>query len=336
MGKNKLKKFGEMETFPNVFQYPFAELQKGPFPLKGKWNTEFFKNDNPIVLELGCGKGEYAVGMAKKFADRNFIGVDIKGARMWTGAKQSVQEGIANVAFLRTSIELIASFFEAGEVSEIWITFPDPQMQKVNKRLTSTRFMQLYRQILKDGGLVHLKTDSPFLYAYTDAMVRLNGFATEVNTDDLYHSGLADDILEIRTFYERQWLARGLTIKYINWHLDATTALQECRAAATAMLRWSNMPDSTRLCRKPMSTLSVPRSITCLWARIQQSPLSRLRRALCSRCPRRWTDRWSTPLSGRCSRTVPTERLRWRLFSRLFTMAAKPFVRWMPTLRRLA
>ena len=165
--------------------------------------------------------------MAKKFADRNFIGVDIKGARMWTGAKQSVQEGIANVAFLRTSIELIASFFEAGEVSEIWITFPDPQMQKVNKRLTSTRFMQLYRQILKDGGLVHLKTDSPFLYAYTDAMVRLNGFATEVNTDDLYHSGLADDILEIRTFYERQWLARGLTIKYINWHLDATTALQE-------------------------------------------------------------------------------------------------------------
>lgn len=227
MGKNKLKKFGEMATFPNVFQYPFAELQKGPFPMKGKWNAEVFKNDNPIVLELGCGKGEYAVGMAKKFADRNFIGVDIKGARMWTGAKQSVEEGIANVAFLRTSIELIASFFEPGEVSEIWITFPDPQMQKVNKRLTSTRFMQLYRQILKDGGLVHLKTDSPFLYAYTDAMVRLNGFTTEVNTDDLYHSGLADDILEIRTFYERQWLARGLTIKYINWHLDATTALQE-------------------------------------------------------------------------------------------------------------
>lgn len=227
MGKNKLKKFGEMATFHNVFQYPFAELQKGPFPMKGKWNAEVFKNDNPIVLELGCGKGEYAVGMAKKFADRNFIGVDIKGARMWTGAKQSVEEGIANVAFLRTSIELIASFFEPGEVSEIWITFPDPQMQKVNKRLTSTRFMQLYRQILKDGGLVHLKTDSPFLYAYTDAMVRLNGFTTEVNTDDLYHSGLADDILEIRTFYERQWLARGLTIKYINWHLDAATALQE-------------------------------------------------------------------------------------------------------------
>ena len=227
MGKNKLKKFGEMETFPNVFQYPFSVLQKEGFPLKGRWNSDVFKNDNPIVLELGCGKGEYAVGMAKKFADRNFIGVDIKGARMWTGAKQSVEEGIANVAFLRTSIELIASFFEPGEVSEIWITFPDPQMQKVNKRLTSTRFMRLYRQILKDNGIVHLKTDSPFLYAYTDAMVRLNGFPTEVNTDDLYHSGLADDILEIRTFYERQWLARGLTIKYINWHLDHATELQE-------------------------------------------------------------------------------------------------------------
>ena len=126
MGKNKLKKFGEMETFPNVFQYPFAVLQQHPFPLKGKWNSDFFHNDNPIVLELGCGKGEYAVGLAKKFPNRNFIGVDIKGARMWTGAKQSVEEGILNVAFLRTSIELIASFFAPSEVSEILITFSDP------------------------------------------------------------------------------------------------------------------------------------------------------------------------------------------------------------------
>lgn len=226
MGKNKLKKFGEMETFPNVFQYPFAALQEKGFPMRGKWR-EFFRNDNPIVLELGCGKGEYAVGLARKFSDRNFIGVDIKGARMWTGAKQSVEEGIGNVAFLRTSIELIVSFFAPEEVSEIWITFPDPQMKKTNKRLTSTRFLKLYREILKDGGLVHLKTDSPFLYGYTDAMVRLNGFQTEVNTGDLYHSGLADDILEIRTFYERQWLARGLSIKYISWHLDRETVLQE-------------------------------------------------------------------------------------------------------------
>ena len=233
MGKNKLKKFGEMETFPNVFQYPFAELQKGPFPLKGKWNTEFFKNDNPIVLELGCGKGEYAVGMAKKFADRNFIGVDIKGARMWTGAKQSVQEGIANVAFLRTSIELIASFFEAGEVSEIWITFPDPQMQKVNKRLTSTRFMQLYRQILKDGGLVHLKTDSNFLFTYTNYVVDENKLPVLFRTDDLYHTLSVEKdeevqrILGIQTYYEQQWIARGLNIKYLKFQLPTEGELRE-------------------------------------------------------------------------------------------------------------
>ena len=227
MGKNKLKKFGEMETFPNVFQYPFAVLQQHPFPLKGKWNSDFFHNDNPIVLELGCGKGEYAVGLAKKFPNRNFIGVDIKGARMWTGAKQSVEEGIPNVAFLRTSIELIASFFAPSEVSEIWITFPDPQMKKVSKRLTSTRFMNLYRHILCPNGIIHLKSDSPFLYTYTKAMVERNRQEKVVDTDDLYHSNLADDILEIRTFYERQWLARGLTIKYISWHLDCTTTLQE-------------------------------------------------------------------------------------------------------------
>lgn len=226
MGKNKLKKFGEMETFPNVFQYPFYILKEKGFPMKGKWH-EHFGNGNPIVLELGCGKGEYAVGLARKFPDRNFIGVDIKGARMWTGAKEAVVDGIDNVAFLRTSIELIASFFAPGEVSEIWITFPDPQMKKTNKRLTSTRFLKLYREILKENGLIHLKTDSPFLYTYTDALVRLNGFSTEVNTNDLYHSGLADDILEIRTFYERQWLARGLTIKYICWHLDFSTELKE-------------------------------------------------------------------------------------------------------------
>ena len=227
MGKNKLKKFSEMETFQNVFQFPFSGLKEKGFPMKGRWREDFFHNDNPIVLELGCGKGEYAVGLAKKFTNMNFIGVDIKGARMWTGAKESVQKGMTNVAFLRTSIELIAEFFAPGEVDEIWITFPDPQMKKVNKRLTSVRFMNIYRQILKDNGIMHLKTDSPFLYAYTDASVKLNKFNVEVNTDDLYHSGLADDILEIQTFYEKQWLARGLTIKYIKWHLDQNTELQE-------------------------------------------------------------------------------------------------------------
>ncbi len=227
MGKNKLKKFAEMETFDNVFQYPFAVVERDGFPLKGRWRSDFFNNDNPIVLELGCGKGEYAVGLARRFPDKNYIGVDIKGARMWTGAKAAVKEGISNVAFLRTNIELIDRFFEAGEVSEIWITFPDPQMKKVRKRLTSTRFLDLYRNILIDNGIVHLKTDSPFLYTYTDALVKLNAFSTEVNTADLYNSDIVDDILEIKTFYEQQWLDRGLSIKYIKFHLDHTTALQE-------------------------------------------------------------------------------------------------------------
>ena len=227
MGKNKLKKFAEMETLQCVFQYPFARLQNESFPLRGKWNQEYFHNSNPIVLELGCGKGEYAVGLASRFPDKNYIGIDCKGARMWTGATQATAMGLSNVAFLRTDIELINSFFAENEVSEIWITFPDPQMKKVNKRLTSVRFQNLYRQILRPDGIIHLKTDSPFLYTYTHEMVRLNRLATDVDTDDLYHSGLADDILEIRTFYERQWLARGLTIKYIKWHLDAETTLVE-------------------------------------------------------------------------------------------------------------
>ncbi len=227
MGKNKLKKFAEMETFDNVFQYPFAVVEREGFPLKGNWKRDFFKNDNPIVLELGCGKGEYAVGLARRFPGKNYIGVDIKGARMWTGAKTAVKEGISNVAFLRTNIELIDRFFEAGEVSEIWITFPDPQMKKVRKRLTSTRFLELYRNILVADGIVHLKTDSPFLYTYTDALVKLNELPTEINTADLYHSDVVDDILEIKTFYEQQWLDRGLTIKYIKFHLDHTTELKE-------------------------------------------------------------------------------------------------------------
>lgn len=227
MGKNKLKKFAEMDTFKNVFQYPFAVIERDGFPLKGRWNRDFFKNDNPIVLELGCGKGEYAVGLARRFPDKNYIGVDIKGARMWTGAKAAVNDGISNVAFLRTNIELIDRFFATGEVSEIWITFPDPQMKKVRKRLTSSRFLELYRHILVENGIVHLKTDSPFLYIYTDALVKLNALPTEVNTSDLYNSDVVDDILEIKTFYEQQWLDRGLSIKYIKFHLDHKTELVE-------------------------------------------------------------------------------------------------------------
>lgn len=227
MGKNKLKKFADMATIDFVFQYPFSKLQAEGFPLKGRWHSDFFKNDNPIVLELGCGKGEYTVGLARRFPDKNFIGVDIKGARMWTGASEARAEDLRNVAFLRTSIELIEAFFAAGEVGEIWITFPDPQMKKARKRLTSTRFMELYRKILSDGGTVHLKTDSPFLYTYTSMMTSLNQLPVDTLTDDLYASGLADDILDIKTHYERQWLARGLTIKYIRFRLPAEGDLQE-------------------------------------------------------------------------------------------------------------
>lgn len=208
-----------METIDFVFQYPFSVLNSNGFPLRSKWHNEFFGNNNPIVLELGCGKGEYTVGLARRYKDKNFIGVDIKGSRMWTGATQARAEGLDNVAFLRTNIELIDRFFIPGEVSEIWITFPDPQMKKARKRLTSTRFLELYRKITADKALIHLKSDSPFLYTYTHHLVKENNLPVEIDTDDLYHSGLADDILNIRTFYEQQWLARGLTIKYIKFEL---------------------------------------------------------------------------------------------------------------------
>ena len=229
MGKNKLKKFAEMENLELVFQYPYGRLAAegfDSFPLRGRW-SEFFGNDNPIVLELGCGKGEYTVGMARLFPDKNFIGIDIKGARMHSGATEAARSGLKNVAFIRTQIELLDSFFAPGEVSELWITFPDPQMKKASKRLTGTRMLELYRKVLKPGGIVRLKTDSPFLYAYTRAMAVLNGLQLEVDTDDLYHSALVDPILSIRTHYESQWLARGLSIKYLAFTLPADCPLAE-------------------------------------------------------------------------------------------------------------
>jgi tRNA (guanine-N7-)-methyltransferase len=218
MGKNKLQKFAEMETFPNVFQCPAKELEDN-FKLKGKWN-EYFGNSNPIVLELGCGKGEYTVELARLFPNKNFIGIDIKGARMWTGAKQAFLNNDKNVAFLRTNIEMITSFFSENEISEIWITFPDPQMKKVRKRLTSTSFMERYQKIMKVNGIIHLKTDSPFLYTYTKLMVEKNKYLVNFSTDDLYHSSWNNEILSIKTHYEKQWLSRGLTIKYIQFHLS--------------------------------------------------------------------------------------------------------------------
>ena len=229
MGKNKLKKFSEMETMEFVLQYPFGVLEREGFPYRGKWHEEFFHNSNPVVLQLGCGKGEYTVGLARRYPDKNFIGIDIKGARMWTGACQARDEGLGNVAFLRTDIELLDHFFAPGEVAEIWITFPDPQMKKVRKRLTGTRFLELYRKVLAPGGVVNLKTDSPFLYTYTREMARHNGLQLIADTSDLYgevhHS--AKEILGIRTYYEQQWLERGLTIKYISFELPGQQALSE-------------------------------------------------------------------------------------------------------------
>ena len=227
MGKNKLQKFEAMNHYPHVFQYPFSVLQEKEFEMKGQWNELFFRNDCPIVIELGCGKGEYTVGLAKLYPNKNFVGIDIKGARMWSGATQSFLDKMPNVAFLRTHIELIDRFFASNEVSEIWITFPDPQMAKVNKRMTSTRFMQLYSRILKENGLIHLKTDSPFMYAYTAAMIQANHFPVIVETDDLYNSCLVDEILSIQTFYEQQWLSRGLSIKYIRFVCEARSSYLE-------------------------------------------------------------------------------------------------------------
>ena len=217
MGKNKLKKFAEIEQLNCVLQYPRERLLKEGFPLKGKWNDEFFEKEAPITVELGCGKGEYTVALAKANDEANFVGVDIKGARLWSGAKEIASSGLKNAAFLRTEIENICEFFGPGEIDEIWITFPDPQMQKTRKRLTSSRFLLLYGKILKPGGIINLKTDSPFLYEYTGRMVKENGYKILADTDDLYGSGMADPVTAIKTFYESQWLSRGKKIKFLSF-----------------------------------------------------------------------------------------------------------------------
>jgi tRNA (guanine-N7-)-methyltransferase len=220
VGKNKLAKFGEMERFENVIQVPFKTLQHENFYLKGKWATDFFKNENPTILELGCGKGEYTVELAEKNPSFNYIGVDIKGARMYTGAKQALEKGLKNVAFLRTNIEITDRFFAGNEIAEIWLTFPDPQMKKTRKRLTSTVFLNLYKHFLKTDGIVHLKTDSNFQFTYTSALVHLNQFEILAETNNLYESEILTETLHIKTFYEKQWLSRGITIKYIAFKLN--------------------------------------------------------------------------------------------------------------------
>ena len=240
MSKGKLQKFAEMETFKNVFQYPYGVISEVPFEMRGHWREQYFHNDNPIVLELGCGKGEYTVGLARVYPNINFIGVDIKGARIYTGAKQALEEGLENVAFLRTSIEIIDRFFNEDEVQEIWLTFSDPQMKNVHKRLTSIFFMNRYRRFLIDGGLVHLKTDSNFLFTYTTYMVDVNKLPVLFRTEDLYGNELGEgsvaeeqmdektrEILGIHTYYENQWIERGLNIKYMKFQLPRTGELVE-------------------------------------------------------------------------------------------------------------
>ncbi len=221
MGKNKLKKFADMNGYRCVLQYPWARLSEEGFPFKGKWKNDFFHNDNPITLELGCGKGEYTVELARQYPERNFIGIDIKGARMWTGASQAESEQLGNVAFLRTDIELLERFFNHSEVDEIWITFPDPQMQKCRRRLISSRFLELYRKVSRAGAQIRLKTDSPFLYAYTSRLLRENKLEVAADTADLYAEEGLEEVKSVKTFYERQWLARGKTIKYVSFHLPS-------------------------------------------------------------------------------------------------------------------
>ena len=243
MGKGKLAKFADMASYENVFQYPYSVVEHVPFEMQGHWHEQYFHNDHPIVLELGCGKGEYTVELAKLYPEVNFIGVDIKGARMWTGATQALNEGLKNVAFLRTNIEIIERFFAQDEVQEIWLTFSDPQMKNPRKRLTSTYFMERYRRFLVDGGIIHLKTDSNFLFTYTTYMVEKNQLPMIFRTEDLYgdsegtvlsESSVGDslrtvpyEILTIQTYYESMWIARGLNIKYMKWQLPREGALEE-------------------------------------------------------------------------------------------------------------
>ena len=228
MGKGKLAKFADVAQNPLVVECPFWQLQKEGFALKGHWETDFFRNNNPIVLELGCGRGEYTLGLARRFPDVNFVGVDIKGARLWHGAKEALETGMKNVGFLRTNIECIDGLFGPDEVSELWLTFSDPQVKKASKRLTSTFFMERYRRFLADGGIINVKTDSNFLATYTKYMVEKNRLPMLECTFDLYSEKDIDvSLTDIRTYYEGMWLERGIPIKYLKFALPHEGTLTE-------------------------------------------------------------------------------------------------------------
>ena len=220
--KNKLKRFNENETFANVVQPKRDELVNGEFNLKGQWNSSFFKNNNPLILELGCGKGEYTVGLAKKYPNKNFIGIDIKGARFWRGAKTAVEEGIENAAFLRTQIELIEYAFAEKEVNEIWITFPDPQIKykRTKHRMTNSEFLERYKKILKPDGVVNLKTDSEFMHGYTLGLLHGAGHEVLYANHNVYkQEGSPEEVTAIQTFYESQYLEKNKAITYIRFKI---------------------------------------------------------------------------------------------------------------------
>ena len=217
MGKNKLARFNENATFPLLYQPSFEEVFRKDFPLKGQWRKQVFANDASICLELGCGKGEYTLALARKYPHQNFIGIDIKGARLWRGAKTAVEEGLPNVAFVRTRIEWIESLFGPDEIDEIWITFPDPQLQRERRRLTNPMFLERYRKFLRPQSRIHLKTDSQELHAYTKQVAALLQYPIHEAHTDIYNTGVDRqiDILSVKTFYESQYLKQGKPISYL-------------------------------------------------------------------------------------------------------------------------
>ncbi|MDB9961114.1 tRNA (guanosine(46)-N7)-methyltransferase TrmB [Oceanihabitans sp.] len=220
--KNKLKRFRENETFKNVFQPTREELTEQEYQHKGQWNANFFKNDNPLVLELGCGKGEYTVALAKKYPNKNFIGIDIKGARFWRGAKTAIEDNIPNVAFIRTQIELVEHVFAQNEVDEIWITFPDPQIkyQRTKHRMTNMSFLQRYKNILKPEGVVNLKTDSEFMHGYTLGLLHGGGHEVLYANHDVYkQEGSPEEVTSIQTYYESLYLKEDKAITYIRFKI---------------------------------------------------------------------------------------------------------------------
>lgn len=220
MAKNKLKKFEDVARFKNVFEYTDFENSENIKP-KGRWRSEIFKNNNPIILELACGKGEYALNLAKKYPDKNFIGIDKKGWRIWTGAKTALEESISNIHFMRIFIDHLDEYFEPGEVDEIWITFPDPFLRgsRESNRLTSPKFLNVYSKILKSGSIIHLKTDSPQLFAYTLEIIESEKCTIVERIDDVHKEKSDDEILSIKTFYEKMHLKEGRTIRYVSFRL---------------------------------------------------------------------------------------------------------------------